>query len=218
MRFLEILKDLVRNVVLIILLTTFLDMLLPSSSMQRFIKVVMGLFLLVTLLNPLLILIKEEQDFEVFAWQQNNQVEGSFNSVLTQGQHLETVNQELIKAQYQQRLQAQIKALVRLIKGAEGALVEVTLKEGEKVGLDNEIEKVLIRISKIDQVEESSIVKQIDPINIKVEQEEKFLSSKEEEKMHTPLSEEEKRVTTEINNKLTHYFGLKSGQISVVFS
>jgi|GEM_PF-212459 len=41
-----------RNIVLIIMLATFVDMLLPSNTMQRYVKTVMSLFILLTLLSP----------------------------------------------------------------------------------------------------------------------------------------------------------------------
>lgn len=42
------------NIILFILLATVLEMLLPNSSMQRYVKMVVGLLLLVIILNPLL--------------------------------------------------------------------------------------------------------------------------------------------------------------------
>ncbi|MCZ8512819.1 stage III sporulation protein AF [Paenibacillus filicis] len=43
-----------KSVVLVILLATFVDLLLPNRSMQRYVKTVMSLFLLLTLLQPVL--------------------------------------------------------------------------------------------------------------------------------------------------------------------
>jgi stage III sporulation protein AF len=43
-----------KTVVIVILLATFVDLLLPSSTMQRYVKTVMSLFILLTLLSPIL--------------------------------------------------------------------------------------------------------------------------------------------------------------------
>ncbi|MCD1260680.1 stage III sporulation protein AF [Paenibacillus athensensis] len=47
-----------RNIVLVIMLATFVDMLLPSSAMQRYVKTVMSLFILLTLLSPVIQLLQ----------------------------------------------------------------------------------------------------------------------------------------------------------------
>ncbi|WP_159882222.1 stage III sporulation protein AF [Paenibacillus puerhi] len=53
-----------KSVVLVILIATFVDLLLPNRSMQRYVKTVMSLFLLMTLLQPLLSLLRTESAIE----------------------------------------------------------------------------------------------------------------------------------------------------------
>jgi len=43
-----------KQLILLILLASFIDLLLPSQAMQRYVKTVIGLFLLLILMNPLL--------------------------------------------------------------------------------------------------------------------------------------------------------------------
>jgi stage III sporulation protein AF len=50
----EFLTGWVANIILFILLATILDMLLPNSNLQRYVKMVIGLLLIVIILNPLL--------------------------------------------------------------------------------------------------------------------------------------------------------------------
>ncbi|UOE95919.1 stage III sporulation protein AF [Alkalihalobacillus sp. LMS39] len=49
-----VLTDWLTNIILLILLATIIELLLPNSSMQRYVKMVVGLLLLVVLLNPVL--------------------------------------------------------------------------------------------------------------------------------------------------------------------
>ncbi|MDF2964171.1 MAG: hypothetical protein K0S39_5906, partial [Paenibacillus sp.] len=42
-----------KSIILVILLATFVDILLPNQTMQRYVKTVMSLFILLTLLQPL---------------------------------------------------------------------------------------------------------------------------------------------------------------------
>jgi stage III sporulation protein AF len=44
----------VTNIILIILLATILELLLPSSAFQKYVKVVIGLLLIISILNPLI--------------------------------------------------------------------------------------------------------------------------------------------------------------------
>ncbi|MGI6093322.1 MAG: stage III sporulation protein AF, partial [Negativicutes bacterium] len=44
----------IKDIILVVLFAAFMELLLPSSSMQRFIRVIMGLFIMLTILNPAL--------------------------------------------------------------------------------------------------------------------------------------------------------------------
>lgn len=56
------LADWITNIILFILLATVIEMLLPNSSMQKYVKMVVGLLLIVIILTPLFQLLT--QDFE----------------------------------------------------------------------------------------------------------------------------------------------------------
>ncbi|NLL19743.1 MAG: stage III sporulation protein AF, partial [Clostridia bacterium] len=58
----EMFQELTRNLVLLLLLATFLEMLLPKSDLTRYIRLVVGLFVLLTILQPVL---------DLFDWQGN---------------------------------------------------------------------------------------------------------------------------------------------------
>lgn len=58
----DFLKEWVTNIILFILLAAIIDMLLPSSSMQKYTKMVMGLLLIAIILTPVYKLISN--DFE----------------------------------------------------------------------------------------------------------------------------------------------------------
>ena len=45
-----------KGIILIVLFATFMDLLLPSSSMQKYVKLVIGLIIIVTMLTPLLVI------------------------------------------------------------------------------------------------------------------------------------------------------------------
>ncbi|WP_245719472.1 stage III sporulation protein AF [Paenibacillus tianmuensis] len=53
-----------KSIVMVILLATFVDLLLPNQSMQRYVKTVIGLFLLLTLLQPLFSLLGQRSQLD----------------------------------------------------------------------------------------------------------------------------------------------------------
>lgn len=55
--------DWLREIVLVILLAAFIDLMLPNSTMQRYVKVVISLFVLLTILSPIIQLFKSDLDF-----------------------------------------------------------------------------------------------------------------------------------------------------------
>lgn len=56
----QFLTDWISNIILLILLATILELLLPNSSLQRYVKMVVGLLLIVMILNPLFSLLSKD--------------------------------------------------------------------------------------------------------------------------------------------------------------
>ncbi|MCI3920179.1 stage III sporulation protein AF [Paenibacillus sp. TRM 82003] len=50
----EALGDWLRQIILVVLLATFVDLLLPNRTMQRYVRLVVSLFILMTILSPVL--------------------------------------------------------------------------------------------------------------------------------------------------------------------
>lgn len=58
----QFLTEWISNIILLILLASVLELLLPNSSLQRYVKMVVGLLLLVILLTPLLSIFSKDVD------------------------------------------------------------------------------------------------------------------------------------------------------------
>jgi stage III sporulation protein AF len=52
----------IKHIVLLILMATFLDLILPNSSMRKYVKLVVGFLLILLILTPILHLFKYDQD------------------------------------------------------------------------------------------------------------------------------------------------------------
>ncbi|MGR3764979.1 stage III sporulation protein AF [Rossellomorea sp. NS-SX7] len=74
------LTEWITNIIVFVLLATVIDMLLPSSNMQKYVKIVTGLLLITIILTPLLKLMTADVDavmdsFRINGTSQNNSVE-----------------------------------------------------------------------------------------------------------------------------------------------
>ena len=204
-----------RNVVVIVLLTTFIDLILPSSSMQRFVKVVMGLFILVTILNPILNLFTRGQDFEVMTWQLKTNT-SSVNTVLAQSDKLIATNQSLFLENYGRRVEGQMKSLVKLVKGINDVEVQVELLGGKQLGTLEGIASVLVMVNTQKNEDKSSFIKPVEPVRI--HSNERKHGSEETKQTEVVLDGEHKRLEREIKNTLSNYFGINPKIIKVIFS
>ncbi len=107
----ELLRMVMLNVIAIVFLTTLLDILLPeSSSMRGYLKMAMGFFIVLTLLQPVM------QIFHPGGMLQQWQLAFpavSPETIPVQGQLYEE-QQHKIDAAYQQKLEEQVQALLLL--------------------------------------------------------------------------------------------------------
>jgi len=220
-----VLKDLVRNVIVIILLTTFLDMLLPSSSMQRFVKVVMGIFVLVTLLTPLTDLLTSGEELSVFNWYPAEQNE-EYTAVLQDSGRLAGLNRELFLKNYALRVEKQMETLVLLVEGVREAAVKVRLLTDEKDGTYVVIDNVDIMVREgAGPEQESTESYLVKPVKIDLSDAEKNSdgSGSETEENgkkegHEAQSAAERYIVGEIKKTIAQYYGLKPKQIKVTFT
>lgn len=66
-----------RDIVLIILLATFVDLLIPNNSLQRYVKVVVSLIILLTILSPVISFLKEDRAVNQALEQASGKKDGS---------------------------------------------------------------------------------------------------------------------------------------------
>lgn len=118
----------VKNIIMVVLFASFMELLLPNSHMQRFVRVIMGLLIMLAVLNPLLELF-DNHHFDAMLTNQNKLFANS--SGTSQMKHsIETLTQEKEKLSldvYKKDLSQQIRSLVTSVEGVKDAQVEVEL-------------------------------------------------------------------------------------------
>jgi len=122
----EGLKSLIRNLAVILLLATFLEMLLPNKSMRGFVQLVMGLFVIAAVLNPLANFLSINLADQVPAWVVDSSAD---LPVLAADDNTKDMGKSAVREQYKRILINQINVLVATIEGVADNEVAVELEQ-----------------------------------------------------------------------------------------
>lgn len=124
----QTLHTLVRNLVVILLVATFLEMLLPNKSMRGFVQMVMGLFVISAVLAPITTFLHTPLAMEIPAWTAT--IPQDLPAIAREGQG-QKLARDAVQEQYRQILVHQIKALAVVgSDGVRGADVDIEFEEG----------------------------------------------------------------------------------------
>jgi stage III sporulation protein AF len=155
----QFLTEWISNIILLILLATILELLLPNSSLQRYVKMVVGLLLLVVILNPLLSIFSKDADGWVNSIGLNSQFEEKDieNSIENKKIEIQRAQLAYISEQVAVQLKRQVEEEMITKFDKEVVEVNVTLKDFlEEDDYLNSITQVSIRLRQINAEEVSN--------------------------------------------------------------
>ena len=133
------LSSLVANVIFIIFLTTAADLLLSGSQLKGFVRLVMGLFVIITLLEPIGRVLQSEA---LLGWVLPGEGVSGEESIMAQSETYQSYLTEQTVAQYESRLAQQIKGLLSLVEEIETCEVQVAVKPLEERNALGQLETV----------------------------------------------------------------------------
>lgn len=122
----ELLIDMVRSLVVVILLASFMEMLLPAGNIRPFVRFAIGLFVLIAILNPVLKLLSGSQELKMDAWVLEWKDDRT-EEILREGQRL---NQQLWQQTQQtvkSKVESQVTAVAGLVPGVHGLETRVDI-------------------------------------------------------------------------------------------
>lgn len=211
----EVLRELVRDIAIIVLLASFLEMLIPNNQMKKFVKVVMGLFVIVTILGPIGNLIKRPVALEVNAWQYSDHT-SEFETIMTKAESFQRDTQELATKEYVQRLGDQVAAVAKLVPGVEYVEAQVKVKPPatNQYGV---IEKIVLQVSssktktefvsnKVLPDEDQQLV---EPVEIEVHK----VPAPEGKQVPKITSREQAKIKEQLIQTVANFYGLRTEQI-----
>ncbi|QWU14778.1 stage III sporulation protein AF [Paenibacillus sophorae] len=125
-----------REIILIVLLATFVELLLPSKSMERYARLVLSLLILLTLLSPIVSLLKGNAASELsLAFSradggtsgQSGAADAELQKILADGRKLAAGGRDQSLKLAAQQIAAQMREQIAAETGKRGANVNVTL-------------------------------------------------------------------------------------------
>lgn len=125
------LSNWLQELIMIVLLATFVDMLLPNRSMERYVKLVLSLLILLTLLSPITKLLKSDPVAELkramTAMESPSEGNATLEQILAQGERLQLNEQEQSLAWTAKELAKVMKDQIEQSTGERVQSVEVKL-------------------------------------------------------------------------------------------
>jgi stage III sporulation protein AF len=191
-----LLAEIVRNVLVIIIIASFLELLLPVGSTRPFVRFAIGLFVLIAVLNPVLVYLFDNKQFSVNLW--DYQIDDSITEAIEE--HGREINQKITaqnQAQYEDKITGQISSVAQLVPGVEKVEAEV------EIDANGTVSYVLLNVT----LQQST--DQEDSSGISVLKGELFDNHPE------PVGQES--VQRKITDVISNMYGIKSEQIEIKF-
>ncbi|AZR73546.1 stage III sporulation protein AF [Anoxybacter fermentans] len=201
----EILKDWVRDLVIIVIFASLVEMLLPNSSIRKYLKIVISFFIFLTVLNPILSLI--DSDFDVFYPFEDVSTKKEQQFIQHKGEAIKQHNRKLAITAFKRQLQQQIQALILTQPEVEKADVEVQVTE------KGQIQSVQISLSIVEERKSDPKDSEIKPVkNVEIS-----IGSRKgsEEKKKILDVEKKERIREKIAKLVMSFYNLKPEAISI---
>ncbi|HZJ83924.1 MAG TPA: stage III sporulation protein AF [Syntrophomonadaceae bacterium] len=167
-----ILIEIVKTVLVIILIASFFELLLPEGKVKPFVRFAIGLFILISILNPTLNYLYSERDFQINLWTYTEDP-AIGHEIMESGNKINAQIMQEGNGLLKEKLEGQISAVVLLVPGVTSAESKVQMRQS------GEISDVHILIGSQDlEYEEDTIIGEILPYSKNDESAKKAIEEK----------------------------------------
>jgi len=198
----ETIRQLVRTLVFLVILAAFLEMMLPMQGTRRFVQVIIGLFIMLAVLGPIVTLFRQPPPLN-FSLPVNSESGGvGLDKILEQGRSMQAVTSAQEQAAYVQSLEDQIEVMCRLVPGVKAANATVSLSPDASLKSLGTVQKVVVEL----QSDTQQVVSPVKPVQI---------GSAPKAASSPPASRQE--IVDQVQETVASLFGLQKEQVSVNF-
>jgi stage III sporulation protein AF len=115
----------VKTIIFVVLFASFLEVLLPNSSMQRFVRVIMGLFIMLAILSPVIEVVQNHLTPSVVPTLSGNSANSA--AILNDANHFAHGREELSAELYKKQLAQQMQVMITAVEGVADAKVVIDM-------------------------------------------------------------------------------------------
>lgn len=153
-----LIRELVINLAILLILASLMEMLLPLGNLRNFVKMIMGLFLIVTIMNPILKLMDQPIAFEIT----NPMLSSSTQGILEKGQQIQKASEQLALQNYEENLAQQVKAVAKLTPNLAVEKVQVSVDAANQKG---QIKEIMLTVTPAEEQQKKALV---EPVEIEI--------------------------------------------------
>ncbi|MCS1350776.1 stage III sporulation protein AF [Mechercharimyces sp. CAU 1602] len=230
----EWISDWLKPIILLVLMASFIDLILPNQSLDRYVKLVMGLLIILAILSPIFRFLSDDLDVSRWTWKSDASVEmatdsmASLQEINTKSQTASREQQTLLRTQVDKTLQQEIARDVAKRFPVKVMEAELEIAWGEE-GQPAELESVTLYLlpltettltdesgaeeNKIEPIQPVEEIAPIAPITG-----EKRSETAAEPVLQQELSTDQKALIKQIENHLDQEWGIKPKGTNVVFA
>lgn len=117
----------IKRVILVVMFSTFIEFLIPDSKFSKYIRVVLGTIVMITILNPIISIINKGNSMDVINFFDNNTYENK--SLVTDAERFAQKNDEMIIDNFKKNINLVIREQLNAITSFEVLEVKVSLTE-----------------------------------------------------------------------------------------
>lgn len=184
----------VKNLMVIIIMASFLELILPDGRLKPFVRFTVALFVLIAILSPSLNLFFHDNSFEISLWDYQLD-EGVEDDVKVRGEKLQQDVMERKQAIIQDKMRGQINAVTSLVAGVNDVQTQVDVEA------DGSIEKIKLTV----RPEQNNKDSESQGINVFSGQQEEINAAEREQ------------MENKILQLISNLYGIPSKQVEINF-
>ncbi|MDD2585351.1 MAG: stage III sporulation protein AF [Syntrophomonadaceae bacterium] len=121
-----VLAEVVKSVLVIVLLSSFLELMLPDGGIKPFVRFAIGLFILIAVLNPVLSYMFTDRNFQINLWDYTEDINKT-EQILEDGREISDQIMDTGHDMMREKLEGQVSAVAVLVPGVQEVQAEVEL-------------------------------------------------------------------------------------------
>ncbi|MFK3958509.1 stage III sporulation protein AF [Guptibacillus hwajinpoensis] len=180
----DIITGWITNIIVLILLATVLELLLPNSNMQRYVKMVIGLMLMAVILSPILTIFTKDFDamLRTVTLTDSTQNANMENQIESKKSEIQASNAAYIEEQMAVQMKSQVEKELRDQFNLEITSVSLQLKnlDGEK-----NIDQIVVTVN---EAGAEKSVQEVDAVSVSID-----------------IQEEEVEATDTLSRKVAYF-------------